>query len=54
MQLAKWVEDSPFQWRDTHELEQPEDPLVPESELVLDLYLPVEDAHVSAQVHGAT
>jgi DNA gyrase inhibitor GyrI len=40
--LWDWVQASDYEWRRTHELEKPLDPLVPEEELVLDLYLPIE------------
>jgi DNA gyrase inhibitor GyrI len=35
------VGSSGYEWRRTHELEKPVDPLAPEEELVLDLYLPI-------------
>ncbi|UCH10486.1 MAG: GyrI-like domain-containing protein [Fidelibacterota bacterium] len=41
--LLAWVEDSEYSWRHVHELEKPHDPLAPEEELVLDLYLPIEE-----------
>lgn len=40
--LWDWVQASGYEWRRTHELEKPVDPLAPEEELVLDLYLPIE------------
>ncbi|UCC85021.1 MAG: GyrI-like domain-containing protein [Gemmatimonadota bacterium] len=40
--LWDWVVSSDYEWRRTHELEKPVDPLAPEEELVLDLYLPIE------------
>ena len=40
--LWDWVQSSPYQWRKTHELERPRNPLAPEQELVFDLYLPIE------------
>ena len=41
-QLWDWVQSSPHQWRKTHELERPLNPLAPENEMVFDLYLPIE------------
>lgn len=40
--LWDWVGASDYEWRRTHELERPVDPIAPEEELVLDLYLPIE------------
>ncbi len=40
--LWDWVQESPYQWRKTHELERPRNPLAPEPELIFDLYLPIE------------
>jgi DNA gyrase inhibitor GyrI len=40
--LWDWVGSSEYEWRRTHELEKPVDPLAPEEGLVLDLYLPIE------------
>jgi predicted transcriptional regulator YdeE len=40
--LWDWVQASPYRWRKTHELERPRNPLAPETELVFDLYLPIE------------
>ncbi len=40
--LWDWVQSSDYEWRQTHELERLVDPLAPEEELVLDLYLPIE------------
>ncbi len=42
MRLMDWVRHSPHRYRRAHELERPHNPLVPESELVFDLYLPIE------------
>ena len=39
--LGDWVQDSPHEWRQTHELEQVVDPRVPEQDFELDLYLPI-------------
>jgi DNA gyrase inhibitor GyrI len=41
--LWEWVQSSEYQWRQTHELEQPHDPLADEEDLILDLYLPIEE-----------
>lgn len=41
-QLWFWVQSSPYKWRRIHELERPLNPLAPESEMVFDLYLPIE------------
>jgi DNA gyrase inhibitor GyrI len=42
--LLRWVHGSEHTWRrTTHELERIRNPLSPEKELVLDLYLPIED-----------
>ena len=41
-QLWDWVQSSKYSWRNTHELEKPVDARVPERDLVLDLYLPIE------------
>jgi DNA gyrase inhibitor GyrI len=41
--LFAWVKESRYQWRQTHELEKPLDPRAPEQDLVLDLYLPIEE-----------
>jgi DNA gyrase inhibitor GyrI len=40
--LYSWVQTSPYKWRKTHELERPLKPLSPESEMVFELYLPIE------------
>jgi DNA gyrase inhibitor GyrI len=40
--LWDWVQGSKYTWRKTHELERPADPRVPEEDLVLDLFLPIE------------
>lgn len=42
MRLMDWVRHSPHRYRRAHELERPQNPLGPESELVFDLYLPIE------------
>lgn len=41
-QLWDWVQSSKYSWRNTHELEKAVDARVPERDLVLDLYLPIE------------
>ena len=41
MRLWNWVQSSSYQWRNTHELEKPHDPLAPEDEMIFELYLPI-------------
>ena len=41
--LSKWVEGSSHRWRCTHELERIVNPGAPESDLVIELYLPIEE-----------
>lgn len=41
--LWEWVQSSKHKWRCTHELEKHKDPLASEKDLVLDLYLPIEE-----------
>ena len=41
--LSKWVQASPHRWRRTHELERIVNPGAPDSDLVLELYLPIEE-----------
>jgi DNA gyrase inhibitor GyrI len=41
--LWEWILTSKFNHRKTHELEKPQNPLSPEEDLILDLYLPVEE-----------
>jgi DNA gyrase inhibitor GyrI len=41
--LWEWVLVSKFEYRRTHELEKHLNPLSPEEELILDLYLPIEE-----------
>ncbi|PTY06174.1 hypothetical protein DB347_12035 [Opitutaceae bacterium EW11] len=41
LDLWKSVQTGPYRWRQAQELEKPVDPRAPESELCLDLYLPV-------------
>jgi DNA gyrase inhibitor GyrI len=43
MKLLDWVNRSKYTWRKTHELEKTHDPMVPIEEIVLDLYLPIEE-----------
>ncbi len=42
MKLWEWVQSSQYEWRETHELEKLQNPDVPEEDIVLDLYLPIE------------
>lgn len=46
--LWDWVQASPYRWRKTHELERPRNPWAPETELVFDLYLPIEETQPGA------
>lgn len=41
--LWEWVLTSKYNLRKTHELERPQNPLYPEEDLILDLYLPIEE-----------
>ena len=41
--LFEWVKSSEYEWRRTHELEKVVNPQASEGELVLDLYLPIEE-----------
>ena len=41
--LWEWVQSSKHKWRRTHELEKHKDPLASGKDLVLDLYLPIEE-----------
>jgi predicted transcriptional regulator YdeE len=43
MKLWNWVQASHYKWRKTHELEKPHDLSAPEQDLVIDLYLPIEE-----------
>ncbi len=43
MQLLEWVRNGCHRHRQAHELEQPHNALAPESEMVFDLYLPIEE-----------
>ena len=42
--LWEWVQSSEYRWRHTHELEKPKNPIAPEEEIELELYLPIEEA----------
>ena len=41
--LWQWVHESEYRWRQTHELEKPNDPTAPEDEIELELFLPIEE-----------
>ena len=41
--LWEWVLESKYEQRRTHELEKSQNPLAPEEDLILDLYLPIEE-----------
>lgn len=41
--LWQWVQSSEYAWRETHELERISDPGASEEDIVLELYLPVEE-----------
>ncbi len=41
--LWDWVQASEFEWSGDHELERLHDPWAPEPEMMLDLFLPLED-----------
>lgn len=43
MKLWNWVQASQYQWRKTHELEKPHDLSAAEQDLLVDLYLPIEE-----------
>ncbi len=45
MKLWHWVQASPYQWRNTHELEKVHDLSAPEQDLMIDLCLPIEAKH---------
>jgi AraC family transcriptional regulator len=40
--LWDWLQASELQWRETHELERPRDPMADEQALEFELYLPIE------------
>lgn len=41
--LLEWVKASKYKWRQVHELEKVHDPMASESDIILDLYLPIEE-----------
>jgi DNA gyrase inhibitor GyrI len=41
-ELLEWVQASKYRWRKVHELEKLQNPLADEKNIVLDLYLPIE------------
>jgi DNA gyrase inhibitor GyrI len=41
--LWEWIQSSKYSWRKTHELEKSKNPLAPEHEMELELYLPIEE-----------
>jgi DNA gyrase inhibitor GyrI len=41
--LWQWVQSSEYDWRKTNELEKPSDPLAAEEDIVLELYLPIQE-----------
>lgn len=41
--LWSWLEDSPHKWRKSNELEKIQNPGAPEEEMLLDLYIPIEE-----------
>lgn len=53
-QLWAWVQSSRYRWRETQELEKLKNPMAPESEIELELYLPIEEAKRSpgCSAHG--
>jgi DNA gyrase inhibitor GyrI len=42
-QLLKWVQSSRYTWRSVHELEGLRNPGAPVQDVILDLYLPIEE-----------
>jgi DNA gyrase inhibitor GyrI len=44
--LWEWVKSSEYRWRQTHELEKSKNPMAPEDEIELELYLPIQEAGV--------
>ena len=42
-QLWDWAQRSGYKWRKTHELEKAQNPRASEEDLILELYLPIED-----------
>jgi DNA gyrase inhibitor GyrI len=43
LSLWNWVKASEYTWRRTHELEKPHDPWAAPTDLVFDLFLPIEE-----------
>ncbi len=41
--LLEWVKKSKYKWRRVHELEKVHDPMASEKDIILDLYLPIEE-----------
>jgi DNA gyrase inhibitor GyrI len=41
--LWNWAQTGDYKWRRTHELEKPHHPQASEEDMVLDLYLPIEE-----------
>lgn len=41
--LLQWVMTSQYKWRKVHELEKVHDPMASEKDIILDLYLPIEE-----------
>jgi DNA gyrase inhibitor GyrI len=41
--LLEWVKTSQYKWRQVHELEKVHDPMASEIDIILDLYLPIEE-----------
>lgn len=41
--LLEWVKTSQYRWRQVHELEKVHDPMASEIDIILDLYLPIEE-----------
>ena len=41
--LWEWVKASKYKWRQVHELEKVHDPMASETDIILDLYLPIEE-----------
>ncbi len=42
--LWEWVKSSEYLWRQTHELEKSKDPMAPDDEIELELYLPIHES----------
>jgi len=41
--LWEWVKASKYKWRQVHELEKVHDPMAAEMDIILDLFLPIEE-----------